>query len=486
MSMRQTFLPLAMLLALPSVSLWPSIAAAEDAVTPPAAISALPSFTALMKKAAPSVVNISAARASWGDDSLALDLSEVPEPFRRFFDQAPFGGSPGWRRPLDEVRSLGSGVVIGRDGYILTNAHVVDGAERIKVKFSDRREMDARLIGADSRTDIALLKVDAHDLPILPLANSDQLQPGEWVAAIGSPFGFDQSITAGIVSATDRTLSSDGTVPFIQTDVAINPGNSGGPLLNLSGEVVGINSQILTRSGGYMGLSFAIPSNVALSVADQLKQDGRVHRAWLGVSLQALDSRLARAFGRGATQGALVASVITDSPAERGGIQPGDIILKVNGLPVDSVDRIPRFVAGQRPGQNITLDVWRRDKPLTLTVTLLERGDGAAGKRAPSPAAPDRHLGGRLGIKASALDARTLTSLGVPHGVKVESVDDSSMAAQAGLMPGDILVELDGQSISSPDQLKRIADALPARHAISMRVIRDGQVIYMALEINNG
>lgn len=357
MSMRQTFLPLAMLLALPSVSLWPSVAAAEDAVTPPAAISALPSFTALMKKAAPSVVNISAARASWGDDSLALDLSEVPEPFRRFFDQAPFGGSPGWRRPLDEVRSLGSGVVIGRDGYILTNAHVVDGAERIKVKFSDRREMDARLIGADSRTDIALLKVDAHDLPILPLANSDQLQPGEWVAAIGSPFGFDQSITAGIVSATDRTLSSDGTVPFIQTDVAINPGNSGGPLLNLSGEVVGINSQILTRSGGYMGLSFAIPSNVALSVADQLKQDGRVHRAWLGVSLQALDSRLARAFGRGATQGALVASVITDSPAERGGIQPGDIILKVNGLPVDSVDRIPRFVAGQRPGQNITLDV---------------------------------------------------------------------------------------------------------------------------------
>lgn len=486
MSIRQTFLPLAMLLALPSSAFWPAVAVAEDVPATSSVASPLPSFTELMKKASPSVVNISAARASWSDDTQFFDLSEVPEPFRRFFDQAPFGASPGWRRPLDEVRSLGSGFVIARDGYILTNAHVVDGAERIKVKFSDRREMDARLVGTDKRTDIALLKVDAHDLPVLPLGNSDQLQAGEWVAAIGSPFGFDQSITAGIVSATDRTLSGDGIVPFIQTDVAINPGNSGGPLLNLNGEVVGINSQILTRSGGYMGLSFAIPANVALSVADQLKQDGRVHRAWLGVSLQALDGRLARAFGRSATQGALVASVVAGGPAEHAGVRPGDIILKVNGQQIDSVDRVPRIVAGLKPGQNATLDLWRRDKNISLSVALVEHVRALEDKRPEAEASPQHRAGGRLGIKASALDARTLAPLGITHGVKVEAVDDRSMAAQAGLMPGDVLVELDGQSVVSPDQLKHIADALPTRHAISMRVIRDGQVIYMALEINNG
>lgn len=485
MSIRQTFLPLAMLLALPSSALWPAEAIAEEAPAVSSA-SSLPSFTELMKKVAPSVVNISAARVSWGDDIQFFDLSEVPEPFRRFFDQAPFGASPGWRRPPDEVRSLGSGFVIARDGYIMTNAHVVDGAERIKVKFSDRREMDARLVGADKRTDIALLKVDARDLPVLPLGNSDQLQAGEWVAAIGSPFGFDQSITAGIVSATDRTLSGDGIVPFIQTDVAINPGNSGGPLLNLKGEVVGINSQILTRSGGYMGLSFAIPANVALSVADQLKQDGRVHRAWLGVSLQTLDGRLARAFGRSATQGALVASVVAGSPAERAGVRPGDIVLKANGQQIDSADQVPRIVAGLRPGQNITLDVWRRDKNISLLVPLIEHGGVSNDKRPETNGGQEHRAGGRLGIKASALDARMLASLGIAHGVKVEAVDDNSMAAQAGLMPGDVLVELDGQTVASPEQLKHIADALPTRHAISMRVLRDAQVVYMALEINNG
>lgn len=486
MSIRQIFLPLAMLLALPSISLCSVIVVAEDLPTSSLSISALPNFTGLMKKAAPSVVNISAARASWNDDALMLDLAKIPEPFQRFFDQAPFGVSPGWRRPLDEVRSLGSGVVIGRDGYILTNAHVVADAKHIRVKFSDRREMNASLVGADRRTDIALLKVDAHDLLVLPLANSNQLQPGEWVAAIGSPFGFDQSITVGIVSATDRALSSDGAVPFIQTDVAINPGNSGGPLLNLKGEIVGINAQILTRSGGYMGLSFAIPANVALSVADQLKHDGRVHRAWLGVSLQALDGRLARAFGRGATQGGLVASVVANSPAERGGVQPGDIILKVNGQQIDSVDRVSHLVAEQRPGQSVTLDIWRRNKPLVLTVPLLERGDGKLDKRLSEPTAPHRHVGNRLGIKASALESRALAGLGITHGVSVESVDDNSMAAQAGLMPGDVLMELNGQYVASTDQLTRIADALPVRHAISIRVIRDGQVIYMAFEINNG
>lgn len=483
MSIRRTFLPLAVLLSVPFSSL---SASADDVAPVPSSssVSALPGFTSLMKKAAPSVVNISAARGAWGDDGLVLDLSDVPEPFRRFFDQAPFGVTPGWRRPLDEVRSLGSGFIIGRDGYILTNAHVVDGAERIKVKFSDRRELDARLVGTDKRTDIALLKVEAHDLPVLPLGNSDQLQPGEWVAAIGSPFGFDQSVTAGIVSATDRNLSGDGTVPFIQTDVAINPGNSGGPLLNLNGEVMGVNSQILTRSGGYMGLSFAIPANVALSVADQLKQNGRVHRAWLGVSLQALDGRLARAFGRGETKGALVASVISGGPAERAGVRPGDIILKANGQLIDSVDRVPRIVAAQRPGQQLALDVWRQGAVVSLDVPLVEHGDAMAKLASPAEQPQGRHAGGRLGIKTSVLDAKALALLGVAHGVRIEAVDDSSIAAQAGLMPGDVLVELDGQAVTSPAQLTHMADALLSRHAISMRVIRDRQIIYMALEVS--
>lgn len=486
MSIRQTIFPLAFLLAMPSSMLWAMPADSNDTtvVSSTSSVAALPSFTTLMKKAAPSVVNISAARRSWGDDAPVLDLADIPEPFRRFFDQAPFGVSPGRHRPLDEVRSLGSGFVIGRDGYILTNAHVVAGAERIKAKFSDRRELDARLVGTDARTDIALLKVDAHDLPVLPLGNSDQLQPGEWVAAIGSPFGFDQSITAGIVSATDRNLAGDGTVPFIQTDVAINPGNSGGPLLNLNGEVMGVNSQILTRSGGYMGLSFAIPANVALPVAEQLKQDGHVRRAWLGVSLQALDGRLARAFGRGATQGALVASVISGSPADRAGVRPGDIILKVNGQQVDSVDRVPRLVAAQRPGERLAVEVWRQGASVPLTVTLAERGETVDAQAVPAADAKGQRVGGRLGIKASALDAKALASLGVEHGVKIDAVDDSSMAAQAGLMPGDVLVELNGQVIASPDQLARVASTLPVRHAISMRVIRDRQIIYMALEVN--
>lgn len=479
MSIRPILFPLTVLLVFfPALSIGsPTTAESVAAVS----ASVTPNFTELMKRAAPSVVNISAARSASGDEALMLDLSDVPEPFRRFFDQAPFGATPDWRRPLDEVRSLGSGLVIGHDGYILTNAHVIEGAERIKVKFSDRRELDARLVGNDPRTDIALLKVDAHDLPVLPLANNDQLQPGEWVAAIGSPFGFDQSITAGIVSATNRNLSGDGTVPFIQTDVAINPGNSGGPLLNLNGEVVGINSQILTRSGGYMGLSFAIPANVAFSVADQLKRDGHVHRAWMGVSLQALDSRLARAFGRGTTQGALVASVVSGGPADQAGVQPGDIIIKVNDEQVDSAERVPRLVAALRPGQVIALDLWRHGATLQLNVPLIEQGKRASS--ASAIAAPERHVSGRLGIKASVLESKTLALLGVTHGVSVESVDDNGIAALAGLMPGDVLVELDGQAINSPGQLARIADGLPARHAISMRVIRDRQIIYMALEM---
>lgn len=233
-----------------------------------------------------------------------------------------------------------------------------------------------------------------------------------------------------------------------------------------------------------MGLSFAIPANVALSVADQLKQDGRVHRAWLGVSLQALDGRLARAFGRGETKGALVASVISGSPAERAGVRPGDIILKANGQPIDSVDRVPRIVAAQRPGQQLVLDVWRQGAVVSLDVPLVEHGDAMA--KLASPAAPPqgRHAGGRLGIKASVLDAKALALLGVAHGVRIEAVDDSSMAAQAGLMPGDVLVELDGQAVTSPAQLSHMADALPSRHAISMRVIRDRQIIYMALEVS--
>lgn len=484
----KTLLPVATALAT-SLSLSGPAVGNPVTATPDATYSGqLPNFTALVKKAAPAVVNISAVRdaPSRGLDDFSAFQQSLPEPFRRFFEEhSPVdrrGGRPS--RGAESLRSLGSGFIISADGYVLTNAHVVRQADRVKVRLSDRRERDAKIIGIDEKTDIALIKIEADHLPVLTQGNSDALEVGEWVAAIGSPFGFDQSVTAGIVSATNRTLSTDESVPFIQTDVAINPGNSGGPLFNLKGEVVGINSQILTRSGGFMGLSFAIPINVAMSVADQLKQDGRVHRSWLGVGIQSLSDELAASFGLKATEGALVTEVEAKGPAGRAGVVPGDIILRLNDDKVDTANALPRLVERVRPGQEITLTLWRNGKEQALTLKTEERPGSAEQARARGERDTEQQQSRRLGMVVSALDARALKILGIDHGIYVNSVVDDGVADRAGIQTGDVLVEVNRQPISSPAELQQMLNRLSDQpDGVAVRVIRDGQARFVVLKM---
>jgi serine protease Do len=336
----------------------------------------LPDFTELVEQASPAIVNISSVQNGGGNDEKRMpegyDPEQLPDIFKHFFGDR-FGEQ--FKRPNPKGRypkSLGSGFIISKDGYILTNNHVVKGADEIIVKLADRRELVAELVGADPRSDLALLKVDGKNLPTVPLGNSDKLKVGEWVLAIGSPFGFDHSVTAGIVSATGRSLANENYVPFIQTDVAINPGNSGGPLFNLEGEVVGINSQIYTRSGGFMGLSFAIPISMAMEVVDQLKSRGFVARGWLGVYIQEVNKDLAESFGLDKPAGALITKVTPDSPAEDAGLIEGDIILKFNERDVELSSELPHLVGRVAPGSSVEVEIVRDGKTKTID---LEVGD---------------------------------------------------------------------------------------------------------------
>ncbi len=339
----------------------------------------LPDFTPLVEQASPAVVNISTPQ-KLPDRAMARgqmgipDLEGLPPGLRDFFERSIPRGQGGQgqapRGQQREAQSLGSGFIISNDGYILTNNHVVADADEILVRLSDRSEHKAKLVGADPRSDVAVLKIEAKNLPTLKLGDSDKLKVGEWVLAIGSPFGFDHSVTAGIVSAKGRSLPNESYVPFIQTDVAINPGNSGGPLLNLQGEVVGINSQIFTRSGGFMGLSFAIPIDVALNVADQLKAGGKVSRGWLGVVIQEVNKDLAESFGLDKPAGALVAQLVEDGPAAKGGLQVGDVILSLNGQSINESADLPHLVGNMKPGDKINLEVIRDNKRQTLSLTI--------------------------------------------------------------------------------------------------------------------
>lgn len=442
----------------------------------------LPDFTELVEQASPGVVNISSTRVVQGRANAFEDFGgqEIPEIFRHFFGDrfpAPPGGGQG--RP-EERQSLGSGFIISEDGYILTNAHVVQGADEILVRLKDRRELSAEMIGADERTDIALLKVDADELPTLSLGDSDELQVGEWVAAIGSPFGFDSSVTAGIVSAINRTLPSDAYVPFIQTDVAINPGNSGGPLFNLDGEVVGINSQIFTRSGGFMGLSFAIPINVAMDVADQLRDEGRVSRGWLGVMIQPVSRDLAESFGMDSPSGALIADLDPQGPAARDGLRAGDVILEVDGQEVERSSTLPRLIGNTSPGNEVELLVLRDGNERRIDVTVgdwPEAGMQATG----SPNQSDSQA--LLGLSVSEFDPAEAEQLGIEGGVRIREVDPESAAAAAGIRPGDILVSLDHQSVEGPDQLLELVASLPTDRAVPVRLFRDGRSLFVALRL---
>lgn len=446
--------------------------------------AALPDFTGLVKDASPAVVNIStigreqSVSTPFGQFEFhGPNGEDVPEIFRHFFRDIPqFRDGP---RKAPRSRSLGSGFIINHDGYILTNHHVIKDAEEVIVRLNDRRELQARIVGSDERTDVALLKIDAHDLPVVKLGRSEDLEVGEWVLAIGSPFGFDHSVTAGIVSATERALANETYVPFIQTDVAINPGNSGGPLFNLDGEVVGINSQIYTRSGGFMGLSFAIPIDVAMDVADQLKDQGFVQRGWLGVIIQEVNRDLAESFGLDKPAGALVARVMPGSPAQSGGLQEGDIILKLNGSSVELSSDLPPLVGRIKPGETARLEVLRAGKRRVLKVVIGAMPDE---EQQVSHANSQQTEAGRLGLVVAPLSQQLKEKWSISSGVVVQQVMEGA-ALEAGLVRGDVITMLNGNRIETVEQFERIAADLPEGRAVPMQIVRRGSPLFIALKI---
>src|SRR5689334_13388287 len=389
---------------------------------------ALPDFTRLVEEQGNAVVNISTTQAVRRPTAAVpqvpgMEDEEVLEFFRRFIPRQPpaQGGGP---TPRSESRSLGSGFIISADGYVLTNAHVVEGADEVTVKLTDKREYKAKVIGADKRTDVALIKIEpSAPLPAVKFADPSKLKVGEWVVAIGSPFGFENTVTAGIVSAKGRSLPQENFVPFIQTDVAINPGNSGGPLFNMRGEVVGVNSQIYSRTGGFMGLSFAIPIDVALDIQKQLREKGRVSRGRIGVVIQEVTRDLATSFGLDRPRGALVNSVEKGSPADSAGVQATDIIVTFDGRAVESSSDLPRIVGGTRPGSQVPLEVWRKGQTRKLAIAvgeLVEDRVAAAGK--PRQAKPAPAQANRLGIVLAEATAEQKKDLKVDHGLVVTEV----------------------------------------------------------------
>lgn len=458
---------------------WSLFVALLWVVALPASARTLPDFVPLAEQYSPAVVNISSTR----EQTLASAPEAMPEfppgsPFEDLFER--FFGERGEPQPF-ERSAMGSGFIYTDDGYILTNHHVVDGASEIIVRLSDRRVFSAELVGSDAQSDIAVLKIEAEELPTLKLGSSEQLKVGEWVLAIGSPFGFDHSVTAGIVSAKGRALPSDNYVPFIQTDVAINPGNSGGPLFNLDGEVVGINSQIYSRTGGFMGLSFAIPIEMAVEVADQLRETGVVTRGWLGVLIQEVTRELADSFGMNRPTGALVAQVQPDSPAERAGFRSGDVILRFNGIEVPRSSALPPIVGRTPVGAEVDVDVRRGNREITIPVTVDALPEAVASARAtpPTMTPPQSFLG--MQLEPLAPEERLAMGLG-DAGVRVIEVTGDPARA-AGIRAGDVIVQLAGEPVASPEDLEERAQAAPEGRSVPVLIHRDGTPVFIALRI---
>jgi serine protease Do len=448
----------------------------------------LPDFTDMVATNGPAVVNIgtTAKRSTNIDpDAQPFNLPDVPEDspfhefFRRFFGE---GGHPGSAEPRN---SLGSGFIISQDGYIISNYHVVKDADEVTVKLSDRREFVAKLVGTDERSDIAVLKIDAKGLPAVEIGKSADLKVGEWVLAIGSPFGFEHSVTAGIVSAKGRALPNESYVPFIQTDVAINPGNSGGPLFNLDGEVVGVNSQIYSRTGGFMGLSFAVPIDVVMNVYDQIKANGSVKRGWLGVLIQDVTRELAESFGMAKPAGALVSKVLPDSPAGKAGIQTGDVITSFNGVAVELSAELPPLVGAARVGSDIPVDVIRNGRRMSLKVPLgeLPPAEQLALSGAESNAMPKNSKDDRLGLVVSDLNEQQRQEAEVEQdGVLVTQVAEGP-ALKAGITPGDIILLVDNQRVASASELAKLVDGLPGGKSVPVLVQRRGGPLFLALKL---
>jgi len=446
----------------------------------------LPDFVKLVDDQGGAVVNISTTQAVRRPTNLpqipGMEDEEVQEFFRRFIPRQQPGPQQG---PRPESRSLGSGFIIAADGYILTNAHVVEGADEITVKLTDKREYKAKVIGTDKRTDVALIKIENNGtLPAVKFGDPTRLKVGEWVVAIGSPFGFENTVTAGIVSAKGRSLPQENFVPFIQTDVAINPGNSGGPLFNMRGEVVGMNSQIYSRTGGFMGLSFAIPIDVALDIQKQLREKGRVSRGRIGVVIQEVSKDLATSFGLNRPRGALVNSVEKGSPADKAGVEATDIILKFDGKVVDSSSDLPRIVGATRPGAKADLEVWRKgaSRNLSLTVGELQEARAAARETTPRAQKPAELAANRLGIVVSELTAKQKEELKLANGLVVTEVKPE---ARADVRRGDVLLMLVHKGrhteLRSTEQLNRLLAGLDKSAVITLQVRRGDAMAFVTV-----
>lgn len=448
--------------------------------------SSLPDFTDLAKASSPAVVNISTTQKIQ-QRRPGLPHGERPDfpegtPFDDFFRR--FFGDPEEDMEEYDAKSLGSGFIISSDGYILTNRHVIKDADEIIVRLSDRREFIAEVVGSDKRSDVALLKIEAEDLPVVEIGDSDKLKVGEWVLAIGSPFGFDHSVTAGIVSAKGRSLPSENYVPFIQTDVAINPGNSGGPLFNMDGEVVGVNSQIYSRTGGFMGLSFAIPINVSMNVVEQLKTKGYVSRGWLGILIQDVTSELAESFGMEKPTGALVARVLPESPAQKSGIKVGDVIVEYNGKEVVSSSALPPMVGSTRVGEEVQVKVIRDGDRKTLDIEIGELPKDEEIKLSQKDESQG-DIEHRLGISVSKLTASQRQKLDIEDtGVYVEEVMKGP-AQEAGIRPGDVILKINGMDVDDIEHFNELVAELPTGKSVPVLIQRRSGPMFLALKLKD-
>ncbi|QHJ00791.1 Do family serine endopeptidase [Xylophilus rhododendri] len=451
----------------------------------PGASIALPDFSTITKRYGPAVVNISVIGTKVADasDGDAGDADGAPtDPFFEFFkrfqqqQQGQLQGQGRRARPhATPMRGEGSGFIVSHDGLVLTNAHVVKGASEVTVKLTDRREYRAKVLGTDPKTDIAVLKIDGKDLPVVALGKTSELQVGEWVLAIGSPFGFENTVTAGVVSAKNRSLPDDSAVPFIQTDVAVNPGNSGGPLFNARGEVIGINSQIYSRTGGYQGVSFAIPIDLASKIQQQIVAHGKVEHAKLGVAVQEVNQALADSFKLESPEGALVANVEKGGPAEKAGLQSGDVIRKVDGQPVVSSADLPAAIALSAPGDKVHLEIWRKGSSQELTATLANASD--KGTAVADKGAADEQ--GKLGLALRQLQPEEKARSGVSTGLLIE--DSSGPAEMAGVQPGDVLLAVNGTPARSVEQVRGVVAG--AGKSVALLIQRGEEKIFVPVRV---
>ncbi len=445
----------------------------------------LPDFTELAEKQGPAVVNISITSVVHGAGTIGfpgMPNDEALQEFLRRFGIPGMPGAPGQEGGQDyKSQSLGSGFIISSDGFILTNAHVVSEADEVLVKLYDKREFKAKIIGADKRTDVALIKIEATGLPKVTIGDPNALKVGEWVAAIGSPFGLENTMTAGIVSAKGRALPQENYVPFIQTDVAINPGNSGGPLFNLRGEVVGVNSQIYSKSGGSMGLSFSIPIDVAIDISNQLKTTGRISRGWLGIAIQEITKELAESFGMKNTNGALVAGVEKNSPADKGGLEAGDVILKFDSKPINTSGDLPRAVAATKPGKVVPVEIMRKGavKTLQLGVGEMPNEQNEAPVASKETAKPEAN---RIGLTLRELTPQQKKKLNGKNGLLV--IESAGAAAQAGIRRGDVILGLNNNESQSVELFNKQINAVGAGKTVAVLVQRGESTLYVPIKVS--